>query len=346
MTKAQDKTRVEWIDMVKGITISLVVFNHTSNYLNIDYPLQQFIWSIQMPVFYMISGLFFKKYDDFKGFIVRKINQLLVPYTFFLIVTSLLPFCIYHNKNILEGLTYVYFSGPPYNYAIWFLLSLFEVYLSFYFIITFINLIVPSKSNNRTFSALVLFCCIMIGICGLILSYLRIDLPLFIDSSMTAMPLFAFGWWIKNHTDLFVNLQTQRNISWILVVFCFLMTLLLISPLDYSTNEFSTKGYFCTYLCAVVGLLSLCLLSINIKNLKISKIIKYLGVNSLSVLCIHMPILLVVSVIAKRYSYFGIPYLILVFVVAMLLCKITMPLLHKFLPYVTNQKQLFNYGHK
>ena len=88
MPMAQDKTRIGWIDIVKGVTICLVVFNHTSEHLEIVYPCPEIIYSLQMPVFYIVSGMFFKMHGNLKDFTISKTNQLFVPFVFFLFFTA------------------------------------------------------------------------------------------------------------------------------------------------------------------------------------------------------------------------------------------------------------------
>lgn len=88
--------RVIWIDSVRGIAISLVVYGHviggyTGNYSSIEY--QNFvtcglkiIYSFHMPLFFMISGYVYAlgknvlNIKQYRNFISKKARQLLIPY--------------------------------------------------------------------------------------------------------------------------------------------------------------------------------------------------------------------------------------------------------------------------
>lgn len=337
MCKVQNNSRIGWIDIVKGITICLVVFNHTSEHLGIEYPCPEIIYSLQMPVFYIVSGMFFKPYTSLKDFAVRKINQLLVPFVFFLFFTSLLPLSLHHHWSVWESLYNFYNHGPAYNWAIWFLLSLFEVFFLFYAITALCGALFCGNLKVRVAAVMVLS--FMIGIGGLLLSYNNIKFHLFFDTSMTAMPMFASGWWIKNYTEMIGKVQRLPKLS-LLVLWG--VTYCLSARLDYSSNAFSTKGLWCGYLCAITGFVTLSLLSVWLKGYRIGRVFDYCGRNTLTILCIHMPLLLVLSVIAKRFSHFGIPYLLLIFIIVMAVCLALVPEAKKFLPHVTNQKPLFH----
>ena len=81
----ENGSRIEWIDLAKGICILLVVFYHVAICLHIDYPLSTQIASFRMPLYFILSGLFFKQYEGFVGFLKRKTNKLLIPFLFFLL---------------------------------------------------------------------------------------------------------------------------------------------------------------------------------------------------------------------------------------------------------------------
>lgn len=70
--------RIDYIDYLKGLTILWVVWYHTAHPEFVDFP-------IRMPLFFFISGIFFKPYP-LSEFIKKKINTLLIPFVFFYIV--------------------------------------------------------------------------------------------------------------------------------------------------------------------------------------------------------------------------------------------------------------------
>lgn len=76
-----EKNRIGAIDTAKGIGIILVVFAH----INYSHDLLTVIYSFHMPLFFIISGILFKKekYPDFASFAKRRFATLFVPYAIY-----------------------------------------------------------------------------------------------------------------------------------------------------------------------------------------------------------------------------------------------------------------------
>lgn len=70
--------RVDYIDYLKGLSIVWVVWYHTVHPWFVDF-------SFRMPLFFLASGIFFK-IVDFKTYLQKKTNQLLVPFVFFTLI--------------------------------------------------------------------------------------------------------------------------------------------------------------------------------------------------------------------------------------------------------------------
>lgn len=72
------KPRIEFIDLAKGLCIIIVIINHIRPF---DIPGFQ---SMRMPLYYILSGLFFKDYGGFVSLLIKKMNKLLIPFLFFI----------------------------------------------------------------------------------------------------------------------------------------------------------------------------------------------------------------------------------------------------------------------
>lgn len=70
--------RVDYIDYLKGLSIIWVVWYHTVHPWFVDF-------SFRMPLFFLASGIFFKV-TDWKTYVQKKTNQLLVPFVFFSLI--------------------------------------------------------------------------------------------------------------------------------------------------------------------------------------------------------------------------------------------------------------------
>ena len=82
--------RIEYFDLMKGFCIALVVISHCYEELDIRLS-DEHLWSmlehLRMPLYFFLSGMFFKQYSCFMDFVVRKTNKLIIPYAFFIFVT-------------------------------------------------------------------------------------------------------------------------------------------------------------------------------------------------------------------------------------------------------------------
>lgn len=135
MTYVEKNNRLEYIDIIKGITILWVVWMHM-DLPSIIYP------AVQMPVFFFISGCFFKK-REFKEFIIRKTNTLLVPliffwltcYIYYVFKNELIP--INFNFNQINWSNILDITGK-YSYGnisiLWFLVGLFCIDVIWFFV--------------------------------------------------------------------------------------------------------------------------------------------------------------------------------------------------------------------
>ena len=59
----EEKKRIQWIDLAKGFCILLVVLQHASELTHVDYPLSVQAFGFRMPLYFILSGLFFKQYE-------------------------------------------------------------------------------------------------------------------------------------------------------------------------------------------------------------------------------------------------------------------------------------------
>ena len=127
------KPRIEFVDLAKGFCIILVVLFHLQLYMAYYTPFDWMARSFRMPLYFILSGLFFKEYEGFLGFLKRKTNKLLIPFlAFYLLSNLVLPFlgslvglCSFDWK-----MPFAFFlerSWP--NVAIWFLWCLFSMNL-------------------------------------------------------------------------------------------------------------------------------------------------------------------------------------------------------------------------
>jgi fucose 4-O-acetylase-like acetyltransferase len=118
---ASTSKRSKYFDNAKFILIFLVVFGHLISPLKeqdgILFTLYTVIFLFHMPAFILISGYFAKGYKK-KGYFLKSIKKILLPYFIFQIIYS-----IYYFLNGQENSLDFDFLHP--HWSLWFLLSLF-----------------------------------------------------------------------------------------------------------------------------------------------------------------------------------------------------------------------------
>lgn len=349
-----DKKRVEFFDLAKGICIFLVVLYHVAKYYGIVLPANNCIKSIRLPLYFFLSGCFFKTYGGFVDFMKRKTNKLLIPFVFWLLfalVLSLILSCfgieLYPSytcyRLTLNDFLRNSIHGTFPNTPIWFLLCLFWVNLIFYAISIFCGHI---KEKHRLIA--VGFFSILAGLTGVILSVYGIRLPLHIDSALTAMPFFAFGYFVFRYTSIVKPCKMDK---WIPLIIIVLFSILYVISPFYSLRNNTNINYHnfvMVYLSGFIGALGVILLS---KMLNRVPVVSYWGRYSIMILVSHSMVyrLIPVFVLEKAASHYVINNNLLFFanlVLTMAVCTLLIPLFKKYMPHVTAQMDIIPVGDK
>lgn len=168
-----------------------------------------------------------------------------------------------------------------YNPPIWFLISLFDVYIIYMIIYKISNYL--DKYNTLLKITLAIF----VGYCGIRCNRLCINLPIFIDSSLTAFPFFILGHLIMSKTKI---LKNNHNTYTYLTISAILICIALFTAkgyIEYYRNNFKTS-VFHTYIPGILGVIGMLMFSKVIGSIPIiTKIgrysIVYLGTHYLFV---------------------------------------------------------------
>lgn len=329
------KNRIVWIDLAKGFCIMLVVFHHVASVLGVSYPFDVQARGFRMPLYFILSGLFFKQYEGFLGFLKRKINKLLIPFLFFFLTTSVLVYWILVLPEWSRLYKFVFTSFfckrvILFNEPIWFLLCLFEVNLLFYLVQW-----LASAISLKFKTMLVLVASLLLGCCGLGLAVIHVSLPIYIDSALSALPLFAFGWWLFRQTGfLKSSVKLSRDVPMIIV--CALLLWLCARPVKWINNDFSLEAVPFMYLCGIAGTMMVLTLSKMIERLPL---VSYWGRYSIMILCSHYPIVTVLNKLLGNVVS-DMTLVIVVFLMTTMACYLLIPLMRRLLPHVTAQRNV------
>lgn len=323
--------RIEYIDLMKGICIILVIMVHC----DITYPWEKLdimIKNFRIPLYFFLSGLFFKKYDCFEDFLIRKVNKLVIPYVFF----SVVPFCFgYYIYNDFTFESIIPIIVTPYNYPLWFLRCLFITYI-IYYILSQIDILERKKIYKF--------------ICILLLSYLFFKLNIFLHNTdsfhtiksilcgsnfiaaIIALPFFFIASILRRKGIL--NIYLTMKARAILTILFFCLWIITDTRVDFYASDFG-KNFLFLYPSAIGGIGIIWLISYTLKKLPY---ISYVGRYSLIALGTHI-------FIKTMIGYFlGINEGFYLLIMILILLPIFIYLLKKYFPYFTAQKDLIKYN--
>ena len=149
-------------------------------------------------MFFCLSGLFFKPYTCYKEFLRKKVNTLLIPFTFFYI----LSYSLFFLKKAMFGSSQNFsiwdflYGEQMFNISLWFLLSLFIISNIMYVIYHFKSSIVK------------LLVVIILGMVGYIGALYDFGNMLFFMASLTSLPFYYLGYLLKEYGYL------ERRNTW------------------------------------------------------------------------------------------------------------------------------------
>lgn len=288
-----------------------------------------------MPLYFILSGMFFKDYGGFKNLLIKKTNKLLIPFAFFYLIGYAAFYMLKATapgmiktiaaNGILDVFTQIqYFNGP-----IWFLLSLFWINLIF----CGISLVV----KNEVVRAGVI---LLIGIVGGGIGENNIFLPCALAPSMTSLPYFYIGYLMKRTPILYPNKYDKYLLISAACLYCVAVGIdnLAEHPyigFHYNSIHGNALIFFLVSNISVLAVLFLC------KKIGKLPFISYFGRYSIIPLCVHhliyRPLLVMFNHMDFEYSRIAVAIL------TILICYALIPVCRRFLPYVTAQKEVITY---
>ena len=215
------KNRDLSFDIAKGMGIFLMVIGHTS----IPKFVSSWIYSFHMPLFFLISGIFFNptKYSSLLSFLIAKSRSLLIPYIIYLLVSELLKLTC--NTD---------------NVTLWFLPVLFVTEIVFYVII---NLTAKVKCKHQ----LCIFIITILALIGYLFSLRGVRIPFDLQNVGHALIYYTFGYyfngWLKKICTTFWKV--------ILMIVTYTIVVLFLPNLDMLSNYWGI--FIISQILAIVG---------------------------------------------------------------------------------------------
>lgn len=331
-----DNKRIQFIDLAKGLCIILVVLGHLVPVFNENLT---FVFCFRMPLYFCLSGLFYKDYGGIKNLIVKKCNKIFVPFVAWYFISYaiyMLGRIITHSE--LETQYHVWdilITNDIYNIPIWFLLCLFWSNLLFAGIRIF--------AKSETYIGIGV---LIVAGAGWSLSFADVFNFLYIGSAMSCLPFFYMGYALKK-TNILCS-SVSKNNDLLIMSFCLICACLIAFLSDepprllYYKNKVSYGNALQIYTCAAMFVLGILLLCKMIGHIPF---VSWLGRYSIIVLVIHMPQSAIFGTILEssigQYVEPTTKYLIN-FTLVIASMTVVIPFCIRILPHITAQKDIFS----
>lgn len=314
--------RITYFDLAKGICIILVIIFHFQEQYRFYLPTDRYLEIIRIPLYYFLSGYFFKTYNGFIAFLRKKTDKLLIPFLFFYLTTSVILPIIFARiggmhfetgsdwHNIYTFLTYNSFPNIP----LWFLWALMIVNICFFLVYRFF------KKSVILMGVLCLLLTICLG------RYSFINLPASLNKAFDGLWFFFLGYYIHNsyETKTIPFLCITNTIQYFLLFIIYIV----MGSIDSENYLLIILQRYVGGACGILFLLFIC------KKIDYIPYVSYVGRYSIILLVTHEPLMRALS-----SSHFPVCIILPTLFASYL---IIIPLMIKYMPYVTAQKNFFS----
>ena len=307
-------TRLDWIDAVKGLGITLIVFSHCGINNSCVQFVMQFLTAGYVSMFFVLAGYNVKD-ENLLPALKKKFKRLITPYIIYGTLAIFL-FCLldstrsgYSTHQLLYNIFALFYSRfsiykldteanillfPPFLSPLWFLTSMFVAYIWFY-----IYAQLKSKVSK--------WLCITIYITfTFLLANNKLLLPWSLDTSFLCSLLIISGYEFKR----FFITQNRLNIKYIaiFVIVCILYIAIvnINGVTNLSVKVYGKLPYLSIMLFFILTLLITYIYGETFKSIMPSHITKcfaFVGRLSLRIMCIHMPIVYLLQTLTRVSPY-------------------------------------------
>lgn len=285
--------RIEWVDIVKYICIIFVMVHHLEGGSEVLYT---FYASFFLKAFFFTAGYVYRHTNDFKGFFIKKVKGLFVPWLIFSILNILLSQVLSFNEHgdLLTELGWNMLQIRNHGDGIWFVAALFVTFIPFYFMIKWSD----DASKNRGITAIVI--CFFLSFGSLaytklmnptLLPWNGAELPWHLEYIFQAMLFMVLGYYFRKEFEAkFDKYNTKVNRICLAVVYLALIYLPHAFGIEFPVIIDMIYQYV-RELAGVLLIVAVC------KVMKTNRYISYVGQNTLIYFALHGKVLSIIQTV-------------------------------------------------
>ncbi|MCC8173830.1 MAG: acyltransferase [Odoribacter sp.] len=197
------RSRLVWLDLLKGFCMIMIILNHTSNraaiYARLYVP-------VFLSSFFFALGYTFKSREDFKHYFINKIKSLGIPFICLGLINAFLAIMA-EGDSVVDRLKYLIFIRLVWD-DLWFVACLFTMQFIFY-VIYKISGILRNKFRINDCFAIAVLSFILSTVSCKIVSITGIRLPLQFENACICTFSMALGYIYKMNECVIDNIITR-----------------------------------------------------------------------------------------------------------------------------------------
>lgn len=336
MAESKAGNRIEYIDIFRSFGIILMIMGHVGFTSYFDH----FIHAFHMPMFFFVSGFFFKSKSKEElsvvDFLKKKIKTLLIPYLSFGILHFVIYVAIYGwSAEPILHLVWINTDNLPIAGALWFLSALFFSELIYFLLDRYI------KCEYIKVLTIVIF-----SLAGCLSYLLPFTLPFGLSASLSALLIYYAGQKIKKF-ETNKHVQMLFNLPWYLFIIFTTVTFVLIFVNGYINMRTGSYGiiplFYINVLLSVIVLINLAKYMFSLFNLNFPNTFLFgIGRNSIVYLSLNQLCILLFKFIAEKIVFIGGGIGVILSKLFVLLCSLV--ILYFFEQLFTKTKLKFMIG--
>lgn len=348
----QKTKRLKYIDIARGISMFIIVFSHALSTTAHAYPVYRFLFFINVPIFFVLSGFTFrvKADESFWHFLKNKFFRIMLPYFVWGLV-FLIPYFAFGGdvaNQLSQNSSFDFwtqvgntFYGNGANNALkqngplWFLPALFATELLFYFVVRFVK--------KWQAQVLVFASSITVGfLCTFFVN--KVYLPWGLNSALTIGCFFYFGYLIREWKIIEKISLKMDILASIVCLLAGIVAVIFNDNLNVVWADYLYRNYFLTILSGLA--FSWIILEIS-RLINKNKLMEFVGVNTMAILIFHKIVIVIAQTklggFSEMLSNGGLwTELLLTFVVSVVataLSALIGMLIRKILPELIGEKR-------